>query len=1174
MTDQLRFDGKVAIITGAGAGLGRSHALALASRGARVVVNDLGGSAHGDGKSSSAADTVVAEIKAAGGEAVANYDSVEDGAKIVQTALDTFGTVDIVINNAGILRDVSFQKMTEQDWDLIYRVHLLGTMRVTQAAWPILREKNYGRIIVTASSAGIYGNFGQANYSAAKIGLVGFAQTLAEEGRAKNIHVNAIAPVAASRLTETVMPQEILQLLKPEAVTPLVAWLCHEDCEETKGVFEVGAGFIGKLRWERSEGVYFPSNRPFTLDDVAAKWSKVIDFSGNNSHIGTPAESVSTILEGAAQPRLGGNEFIDLDEASKDVIEAESSYDERDLSLYALGVGAARDALDPKELPFVYELGDGFQALPTYAVMPAVNTYLNLARDGRTIKGLNYGLDRLLHGEQYTELLRPLPPHAKLKHVVRFKTAYDKDPNAVVILAVDTLDENGEKLAYNEITNFVRGAGGWGGDRGPSSEANTPPSREPDAVIEEQIDPNQTLLYRLSGDWNPLHADPNFAKAFGFDKPILHGLCTYGFVGRHVLKAFANNDGRKFKSIKVRFAKSVFPGETLVTRMWKESDQRIVFETRIKERDELAISHAAVEFYAEVPQAKAKPAAITATAQPAAVAAAPVAASNLTATDAFEVITAYVNAHPELASQVKTVFQFKVKNPDSDWVLDLKNGNGEVRPGTIDKPDCTLELDEEHVETVVTKPLADVQKLYFANKLKIGGNIMASQKLTALQAIGAEPYAQAKAKRAGATATAAPAAAPASAAAPAAPVTPTAADIFAVIEKHLAAHPGTGDQVKTLFQFELKNPDASWTLDLKSGNGKVSQGVAEKPDATLELSSDDWLAMSTGQVDPTKLYFGGKLKITGNIMASQKLTFLQKIDPKLLEEVLAARASNAAPAATAAAPAAAPAQSAGPTTADIFKVIEKHFAANKGLGDQVKTVFQFKLKNPDSDWVIDLKSGDGSIKSGTTDKPDATLELSDDDWLAMSTGQADPTKLYFGGKLKITGNIMATQKLTFLQKIDPKLLQAVLAERASAPAPAPAAAPAAAAPAPAVSAAAGRASSIFSSLKARFAADAKAAGGLAGRVVQFHLREPAADWVLDFSGAKPSVESGRAPKADATFTLDDADLVDLTGGKAQAHDLYQRGRLRVDGDVLLARELDRFHTLLSSNSKPRAVEAV
>src|SRR3954463_9512521 len=174
MAKELRFDGKVAIITGAGNGLGRSHALLLAGRGAKVVVNDLGGSAFGAGKSSAAADKVVEEIRAAGGEAVANHDSVEDGAKIVQSALDSFGRLDIVINNAGILRDTTFHKMTEQDWELIYRVHLLGAFRVTHAAWPHLRDAGYGRILFPSSAAGLYGNFGQANYSTAKPGLVGF----------------------------------------------------------------------------------------------------------------------------------------------------------------------------------------------------------------------------------------------------------------------------------------------------------------------------------------------------------------------------------------------------------------------------------------------------------------------------------------------------------------------------------------------------------------------------------------------------------------------------------------------------------------------------------------------------------------------------------------------------------------------------------------------------------------------------------------------------------------------------------------------------------------------------------------------------------------------------------------------------------------------------------------
>src|SRR5580700_8018725 len=258
----LRFDSRVVIVTGAGNGLGRSHALLFASRGAKVVVNDLGGGHTGGGKSSAAADKVVEEIKAAGGEAVANYDSVEDGAKIVQSALDAWKRVDIVVNNAGILRDTSFQKMTQEDWDLIYRVHVLGSFRVTHAAWNHMRDAGYGRIVFTASAAGIYGNFGQANYSMAKLGLHGLSNTLALEGKKKNVLVNTIAPIAGSRLTETVLPKELLEALLPEYVSPLVAYLCHESSEENGGLFEIGGGFVGKLRWERSAGASFKLGKP------------------------------------------------------------------------------------------------------------------------------------------------------------------------------------------------------------------------------------------------------------------------------------------------------------------------------------------------------------------------------------------------------------------------------------------------------------------------------------------------------------------------------------------------------------------------------------------------------------------------------------------------------------------------------------------------------------------------------------------------------------------------------------------------------------------------------------------------------------------------------------------------------------------------------------------------
>lgn len=215
---ELRFDGRVAIVTGAGAGLGREYALLFGSRGAKVVVNDLGGNARGEGKSQQAADVVVDEIKAMGGTAVADYHSVTDGEKIIQTAMENFGRVDIVVNNAGILRDKSFPRISEDDWNLIHDVHVKGSFKTTQAAWPIFKKQNFGRIIMTSSNSGVYGNFGQANYSTAKLGLVGLANTLAIEGAKYNIHCNVIVPTAASRMTKGILPDLLFEELSKSFV--------------------------------------------------------------------------------------------------------------------------------------------------------------------------------------------------------------------------------------------------------------------------------------------------------------------------------------------------------------------------------------------------------------------------------------------------------------------------------------------------------------------------------------------------------------------------------------------------------------------------------------------------------------------------------------------------------------------------------------------------------------------------------------------------------------------------------------------------------------------------------------------------------------------------------------------------------------------------------------------
>jgi NAD(P)-dependent dehydrogenase (short-subunit alcohol dehydrogenase family) len=293
MSESMDFEGKVVIVTGAGGGLGRAHALLFARHGARVIVNDLGGSAHGEGANASAADRVVAEIRDEGGEAVANHDSVTDGDKIVQNALDTYGRVDVVVNNAGILRDKSFAKMEDTDWDLVYRVHVEGAYKVTRAAWHHLRAQNYGRIIFTSSTSGIYGNFGQANYGMAKLGLYGLTRTLAIEGRKNNILVNAIAPTGGTRMTEGLIPASVFDLLKPELVSPLVVFLGSEQCPDSGGLYEVGGGWMGKVRWERSLGAGFDPHAGFSPQDVAAQWASISDFS-NAAH---PADSAEALKE-------------------------------------------------------------------------------------------------------------------------------------------------------------------------------------------------------------------------------------------------------------------------------------------------------------------------------------------------------------------------------------------------------------------------------------------------------------------------------------------------------------------------------------------------------------------------------------------------------------------------------------------------------------------------------------------------------------------------------------------------------------------------------------------------------------------------------------------------------------------------------------------------------------
>lgn len=308
MAQPIRYDNLVIVITGAGAGLGRAYALFFAARGARVVVNDLGGTFNGkDGSGKGptpgrrVADGVVQEITDTGGVAVADYHPVQQGEKIIATAIEKFGRVDVLVNNAGILRDVTLRNMTIGDWDDIMDVHVHGAMRTARAAWPYMRKQRFGRIVNTSSSSGLFGNFGQANYAAAKMALVGFSETLAMEGRKYGITCNVLAPGAASRLTQTVWSPDMMEVMKPDWVVPLVGVLCSADCKETGSIFEAAAGHFSKIRWERSRGWWGRPDETLTADVVLRNHAKIVDYT-QAEHPSNVADSLAMLEKAKTMP--------------------------------------------------------------------------------------------------------------------------------------------------------------------------------------------------------------------------------------------------------------------------------------------------------------------------------------------------------------------------------------------------------------------------------------------------------------------------------------------------------------------------------------------------------------------------------------------------------------------------------------------------------------------------------------------------------------------------------------------------------------------------------------------------------------------------------------------------------------------------------------------------------
>ncbi|KAM0197628.1 hypothetical protein ACHAPA_002715 [Fusarium lateritium] len=583
--EKLDFAGRVALVTGGGAGIGRIYALAFAKHGASVVVNDL---ADPEG--------VVGEIKKLGGKAVGVKASAEDGEKVVKAAIDAFGRVDIIVNNAGILRDKAFSNMNDDLWDPVLNVHLRGTYKVTKAAWPYFLKQKYGRVLNTTSTSGIYGNFGQANYAAAKCGILGFSRALALEGHKYGIYVNTIAPNAGTAMTATIMPEEMVQAFKPDYIAPLVLALCSDKCPNpTGGLYEVGSGWCGQTRWQRTGGHGFPVDVPLTPEEVLKNWKPIVTFDSRADHPTKSQDSIEKIManmENRSKPKesSGQSEHAKIIEETikKEGNPTEFKYEERDVILYNLGVGAKRT-----NLKYVFEGADDFQVIPTFGVIPPFNTEMPFEFDNIVP---NFSPMMLLHGEQYLEIRKfPIPTNARLVSRGRLLEVVDKGNASIARSSTTTVDANtGEDIFYNEASVFLRGAGGWGGpkrgaDRGASTAANKPPARAPDVVVEETTSDDQAAIYRLSGDYNPLHIDPAFAKVGGFKAPILHGLCSFGIAGKAVYERFG-----PFKNIKVRFAGVVIPGQTIVTEMWREGN-KVIFQSKVKETGKPAIAGAAAE---------------------------------------------------------------------------------------------------------------------------------------------------------------------------------------------------------------------------------------------------------------------------------------------------------------------------------------------------------------------------------------------------------------------------------------------------------------------------------------------------------------------------------------------------------------------------------------------------
>lgn len=584
--DPVSLKDRVVLITGAGAGLGRDYALAFAKAGAKVVVNDF-----------KDASMVVEEIKAAGGEAHGDQHDVATQAKdIINNVINKYGTIDVLVNNAGILRDRSFAKMTYDEWLQVQKVHLIGTFQLTRLAWPHFVDKSYGRVVNITSTSGIYGNFGQANYAAAKAAIIGLSRTIAIEGAKSNIKVNVVAPHAETAMTMTIFREEDKNLYPPKLVAPLLIYLASEQVPVTGALFEGGGGWIGETRWQRAKGAVSHDDEitpEFVRDNIA----DITDFSTGTTNPTSTTEASMAILEAVGDDDEDDEDDEDEDE-DDEVVDVSKmpdpifSWNDRDVLLYNLGVGAKVN-----ELQYVYENSQDFQVVPTFCHLTTFNSVKSQESFAQYLRNFNPML--LLHGEQYIRIhAYPIPTEGEVVTSFQPVSLAQKGKAVVFVNGSKSVDtKTGQLLFENEATLFIRNCDGDPKQfRERPAFATNPfnaPKSEPTFVKDIVTSEEQAALYRLTGDRNPLHIDPDFAAGAKFDAPILHGMCTYGLSAKVLLDEFGH-----FNEIKGRFTGIVFPGETLRIFAWKQGDT-VIFQTHVVERKTIAINNAAIKLISD-----------------------------------------------------------------------------------------------------------------------------------------------------------------------------------------------------------------------------------------------------------------------------------------------------------------------------------------------------------------------------------------------------------------------------------------------------------------------------------------------------------------------------------------------------------------------------------------------